>query len=189
MASPDGLWYYPNLLSREEHQCLLDTLTTTTGALTNHYGYKSYAAKTALTLADPIPDYLIPIITLIRKQSGLEYFDPDQAIINRYLPGEGIVKHIDHTKLFSDIVVSVTIGAEATMRFRSKTSSCYDQRVIPGSAYAMTGDARYTWTHEMVKSNEHSGTLYSITFREVDLDYLKPSFYTNVTTSLESKEP
>jgi len=185
---PSGLLYFSNVLPPELHSSLLlrlkedsekhaETSWKTAGhrasRIVRHFGYNyPYTAKLELTLSDPIPDYIVPVIGLIRQQKGLENFAPDQAIVNRYLTGEGISKHVDHTRLFGDTVVSVTIGSGATMRFR-KDDQTYDQWVAPRSIYAMTGESRYDWTHEMVKSRAQSGTRFSITFRQVNLEYLK----------------
>lgn len=183
---PRGLIYIPNFLSAAEQQDLLEKLTDpvddqwkTAGhranRLVRHFGYNyPYTAKLELTVADPIPDYIQSVIAKLQQQPGLENFNPDQAIINRYLTGEGISKHVDHVKLFKDTIVSVTVGSGATMRFRNTdTGEVFDQRVVPGSAYAMTSESRYNWTHEMVKSKAQRSPRYSITFREVELQYLK----------------
>lgn len=184
---PQGLIYVPKFLSPEEHDKLLQILLNdsdrgkgwkTAGAKANrlvrHYGYNyPYTAKRQLTLADPIPDYIFQIIQKLRTSvPELSQFQPDQAIINRYLTGEGIGAHIDHTELFGDIVVSVSLGCQAKMRFR-KGSAVFDQVVKPLSAYAMTGESRYDWTHEMPKSKSQRDTRFSITFRQVKLEYLK----------------
>lgn len=189
-VGPIGLTYLPHVLPVDEHDQLLKLLTDnankgsdngwkTAGQRANrivrHFGYNyPYTAKLELTLADAIPEWLWPVIQLLRQQPGLEDFKPDQAIINRYLTNEGIGKHVDHTKLFGDTVVSVTIGAGATLRFcHTESGVRFDQNVKPCSAYVMTGESRYEWTHEMLKSKAQTQTRFSITFREVHLEYLK----------------
>jgi len=186
-AGPAGLIYIPNLLSVDEHKELLSILENDSESsddwktaghranrLVRHYGYNyPYTAKQELTLADPIPSYMLSIIQKLRTTvPELADFNADQAIINRYLTGEGIGPHVDHTELFGNTVVSVSIGCETTMRFK-KAGDTFDQIVKPRSAYAMTGDSRYGWTHEMPKSKRQCATRFSITFREVELKYLK----------------
>jgi len=138
---PSGLLYIPDIIPQDTHPKLLKLLNDgsegwkTAGhranRLVRHYGYNyPYTSKLELTRADPIPEQIILLIRLLRQQPGLENFHPDQAIINRYLTNEGIGKHVDHTKLFGDTVVSVTIGAGATMRFRHENAS-FDQYVKP----------------------------------------------------------
>lgn len=186
MSTPEGLLYYPNIIPIKEQDILTKILTNGSeidpewkkaghmaNRLVRHYGYNyPYTRKLELTKADPIPDYIVDIVNRLITLPGLENFRPDQAIINRYLTGEGIGKHIDHTELFTDIVVSVSFGCKATMRFK-KDSQTMDQVVTPGSAYAMTGSSRYEWTHEMVKSRTQCDTRFSITFREINQTYLK----------------
>jgi alkylated DNA repair dioxygenase AlkB len=186
-VAPNGLLYFRNLLTPEEEKALLkelldsteyDTEWKTAGARANrrvrHFGYNyPYTRKLQLTLADPIPPSIVMIISKLLKIPGLKHFKPSQAIINRYLSGEGITKHIDHTELFGDTVVSVSLGCSANMVFR-KDSESYTQTVTPGSAYAMIGESRYEWTHEMSKRKSQCDTRFSITFRDANMKYLKP---------------
>lgn len=183
MPRPDGLVYKANFLSVEDERELLDYLVedsatwNTAGPRANrvvkHYGYNyPYSRKLELTLAEPIPPIIVKIIQQLRTIPELRDFEPDQAIINRYLTGEGISKHIDHTELFGDTVVSVSIGCSANMRFR-KDNAVHDQTVQRRSLYAMQRAARYEWTHEMCKSKAQCSTRFSITFRQVNIRYLK----------------
>lgn len=182
MSKPDGLLYFPNVLSVDDERGLIKLFQDTSdwktagiraNRLVKHYGYNyPYTRKLELTPADPIPIEIQNIIQRVVKLSGLEHFQPDQAIVNRYLTNEGISPHIDHTDLFGDIVVSVSIGCRGTMRFRSNGQK-YDIKVEPRSVYAMTGDARYKWTHEMLKSKSQCGTRFSITFRKINQKFLK----------------
>jgi alkylated DNA repair dioxygenase AlkB len=41
----------------------------------------------------------------------------NQLIINEYEPGQGINPHVDNTTLFTDTVVSLSLGSEAIMNF------------------------------------------------------------------------
>ena len=185
---PNGLLYFPDVLTVSEEQDLLSDLTLesdldpesvwkTAGARANrlvrHYGYNyPYTRKLELTPADPIPVSIIQIIHKLAQFPGLKDFHPDQAIINRYLTGEGISKHVDHVALFGDTVVSVSLGCNGKMRFRRDEES-YDITVSRRSVYAMTGESRYDWTHEMPKSKSQCGVRFSITFREINHKYLK----------------
>jgi alkylated DNA repair dioxygenase AlkB len=43
---------------------------------------------------------------------------PDQLIVNEYIPGQGIGDHVDHTKLFGQEVVSISLLSDVVMTFR-----------------------------------------------------------------------
>ncbi|KAJ2002629.1 hypothetical protein GGI04_003259 [Coemansia thaxteri] len=90
----------------------------------------------------------------------------DQGIINLYDSGEGIGDHVDLLR-FDDGVVGFSFGDAATMRFRrvGKTKEDMERatkyaqeldgedreeiriRVAAGDVYALSGEARYLWTH------------------------------------------
>ncbi len=44
----------------------------------------------------------------------------DQLIVNEYQPGQGISPHIDNKTLFSDIIVSLSLGSNAVMIFEKQ---------------------------------------------------------------------
>jgi alkylated DNA repair dioxygenase AlkB len=185
-GKPDGLIYIRNFLDTDVHDEILHALDDdnrsginwkTAGARAvrqvKHYGYNyPYTRALVLTKADDIPEYMYPLID--KLNSILPDFMPDQAIVNRYLTGEGIGAHIDHPELFGDTVVSMSFGCGCTMKFVEEgTGKTYEQKVEPGSVYAMTGPSRSNWTHEMVKSKRQCSTRYSITFRTVNQRYVK----------------
>ncbi|KAJ2814720.1 hypothetical protein FBU31_007187 [Coemansia sp. 'formosensis'] len=92
----------------------------------------------------------------------------DQAIINLYDRGEGIGDHVDLLR-FEDGVVGFSFGGSVTMRMRRvvtgdmQRAATYAQelkaadpeevvvRLNAGDVYAMSGEARYQWTHGIPK--------------------------------------
>lgn len=86
-----------------------------------------------------------------------------QVIINAYLPGEGITPHVDLLDRYGDGIVGVSLGSGSVMQFQKVTSDerpSYNSKLPqdpgspkygiylpPGSAYVMSGEARYDWTH------------------------------------------
>ena len=69
---------------------------------------------------------------------------PDQLIVNEYKPGQGIGAHTDHVRLFGDYVLGISLGSGAVMQFQERASGrTEDVWLAPGSAYKMTGPARY----------------------------------------------
>ena len=107
-----------------------------------------------------------PINVQVRRQ---------QAIINEYLPGQGIAPHIDRD-CFGPIVATVSLGSAINMDFRcDSTGDEYVQRLVPRSLVLLHGDARFKWRHGIAK--RHSDTWngqktkrqrrVSITFRTI----------------------
>ncbi|KAJ2756065.1 ribosomal RNA processing protein [Coemansia pectinata] len=94
----------------------------------------------------------------------------DQAIINLYDRGEGIGDHVDLLR-FEDGVVGFSFGGSATMRMRKvgsgdmQRAATYTRelesedpeevtvRLNAGDVYAMSGEARYQWTHGIPKTS------------------------------------
>jgi alkylated DNA repair dioxygenase AlkB len=103
----------------------------------------------------------------VERKAGCVF---DQCIVNEYLPGQGISRHIDKTSLFGPTIACVSIGSDATIRF-TKDKNAVDVLVPRRSLYIMQGDARYAWTHEMparlYDAMRKRGTRYSITFRKM----------------------
>eukprot|EP00930_Biecheleria_cincta_P005373 TRINITY_DN106298_c0_g1_i1.p1 TRINITY_DN106298_c0_g1~~TRINITY_DN106298_c0_g1_i1.p1 ORF type:complete len:482 (+),score=63.25 TRINITY_DN106298_c0_g1_i1:160-1605(+) len=106
----------------------------------------------------------------------------NQMIVNEYMPGHGIVRHIDLLR-FGGKICGVSLGAPASMIFRQLTSdvrifrgceckfedSHFTGRKVevplrPGFAYFLEADARYRWTHE-IPGDSVGGRRFSITLR------------------------
>ena len=150
-----------------------------------HFGYKyDYTNRKLDETAriGPLPEWLTQLSNLVREAASEEakqLLDPDQpfeqAIINEYLPGQGIAPHIDRD-CFGPIVATVSLGSAVNMDFyRDSTGNEYVQRLEPRSLVLLYGDARSKWRHGIAK--RHSDTWnglktkrqrrVSITFRTI----------------------
>jgi alkylated DNA repair dioxygenase AlkB len=113
-----------------------------------------------------IPTFLESLRQLALEITGSDF---DQCIVNRYIPGEGIAKHIDALS-FGPVIACFSVGSSTSMIFRHKEDSV-EVTVPENSLYIMSEDARYKWTHEMparkTDNNIKRDTRYSITFRKV----------------------
>jgi len=110
----------------------------------------------------------------------------DQLIVNAYLPGQGITRHVDLLK-FDDGILGICLGdATATITFRrlhetATVASGYecavgdqdldgaevDVEVRAGDVYALCGEARYRWTHEISAASMKGKRRLSITLRRL----------------------
>lgn len=110
----------------------------------------------------------------------------DQLIINAYGPGQGIARHVDLLK-FDDGILGVCLGsATAVLRLRrlrfpasvGPGRECavpdadlegepVDVELRPGDVYALCGDARYRWTHEISPESLRGERRLSLTLRRL----------------------
>ncbi len=94
-----------------------------------------------------IPDWLSEIGRSL-LQKGHYATEPDQVIVNEYLPGQGIAAHIDREQCFGDRIAIVSLGSQCVMRFESKQfRKKIDVELKPRSLIMITAEARYQWTH------------------------------------------
>jgi alkylated DNA repair dioxygenase AlkB len=112
---------------------------------------------------DPIPDFLLPLRACAASFASMDANAIVQASIIKYEPGAGIGWHKDRPEL--DVVIGVSLGAPATMRFRRRTDRGFDRAAIllpPRSIYHLDGEVRHAWEHSI---NPGIATRWSITFR------------------------
>ncbi|MEZ5814307.1 MAG: alpha-ketoglutarate-dependent dioxygenase AlkB [Alphaproteobacteria bacterium] len=176
-AAPDipGLQYLPDFITAAEERTLVEIIDrqpwlNDLKRRVQHYGYKyDYKARavTADSYLGSLPDWLMPIT---RKLP----FKPDQAIVNEYLPGQGISAHIDCVPCFSDTIASLSLGSGVIMQFTNGQEK-HDLYLEPRSLIILSGEARYKWTHAILARKSdvvggfkiERGRRVSLTFRSV----------------------
>ena len=189
-SAPMGLEYHNDFLDDSEEDGLLAHIDnsewlTDLSRRVLHFGYKyDYTNRRLDETAriGPLPEWLTQLSNMVREAASEEakqLLDPhqlfEQAIINEYLPGQGIAPHIDRD-CFGPIVATVSLGSAVNMDFcRDSTGDEYVQRLEPRSLVLLHGDARFKWRHGIAK--RHSDTWngqktkrqrrVSITFRTI----------------------
>ena len=189
-TAPMGLEYHPDFLVASEEDGLLAHIDdsewlTDLSRRVMHFGYKyDYTSRRLDETAriGPLPEWLAQLANMVREaasEEAMQLLDPDrpfeQAIINEYLPGQGIAPHIDRD-CFGPIVATVSLGSAVNMDFCcDSTGDEYVQRLVPRSLVLLYGDARFKWRHGIAK--RHSDTWngqkterqrrVSITFRTI----------------------
>lgn len=132
-----------------------------------HYGYTYEYAKPNLSMASPIPDWIKPIQT---KLETLLKYKFDQVIINEYHPGQGISPHIDHTELFDDCVVSLSLLSDVDMDLTLGTVK-ETVRLFRRSIIILQNESRYIWKHSiparLSDGNIQRNRRISLTFRKI----------------------
>ena len=107
---PVGLEYHPDFLAASDEDCLLARVDssewlTDLSRRVLHFGYKyDYTSRSLDESAriGPLPEWLAQLSLMVREAASYNakrLLDPqrpfEQAIINGYLPGQGIAPHID----------------------------------------------------------------------------------------------
>lgn len=181
----EGLVYIPNFITQEEHEFILEQVDqqpwlSELKRRVQHYGYrynyKSRKVDTSMKIGD-LPEWMLVIAHKL-KDDGLFSEIPDQIIVNEYLPGQGISKHIDCINCFLDPIISLSLGSTCMMNFvEKKTNNKQSLFLEPRSLVIFKDDARYKWTHAIParKSDINQGhkimrqRRISLTFRKVIL--------------------
>lgn len=145
-----------------------------------HFGHAyKYRFGEAPAHVAPCPDWAVALLDACRAANlaipevPLEKL---QIIVNEYEPGQGIAAHVDDPVRFDNWVVTVTLGSGCGMCFRERGGAGDVEVYLKRrSAYLMTNEARYNWTHEIAarKSDVVNGRRVprerrvSVTFRSV----------------------
>ena len=129
-----------------------------------HYGLDyDYERRGVVEEAEPIPAWLEPARERAAELAGVRPEELVEALVQRYPEGAQIGWHRDAPAF--DVVVGVSLGAPARMRFRRGPSGereTWELELAPRSGYVLAGEARTKWQHHLPPTK----TLrYSITFR------------------------
>lgn len=192
---PDGLAYVPGFVSIDEELRLLASIDavpwlTSLKRRVQHYGYRyDYKARRvdASMYLGPLPQWGAELADRLVAQ-GLMPQRPDQMIINEYLPGQGISRHVDCIPCFGPVICSISLGCACEMVLRSNVGlrdfgmpagaapQILEHTLEARSALVLGGDARYRWSHEIpgrLKDRLPDGSVrlrvrrVSLTFRTV----------------------
>lgn len=143
-----------------------------------HYGWRyDYRARAVPpgSRLGPLPEPLEALAERIH-QAGHMAGVPDQAIVNEYLPGQGIAAHIDCEPCFGPEIATLSLGDAYPMRFTRPTTGEAREVWLPvGSLCVMSGPARHEWRHEIARRRSDPtpagrrprGRRVSVTFRTV----------------------
>lgn len=178
-----GLTILEKFISKDEERELVKTIKQQKWSKklkrwTQHYGYE-YDYTTRVITKDSylgeLPEWANKTINKIMKTKLINN-NPDQIIVNRYVPGEGISPHIDRPTIFDDQIYSLSLNSGCIMVF-SKGKDIREIYLKRRSLLIMEDKARYKWKHSIKGTQSDTvdgkkkrrGTRYSVTFRKVVL--------------------
>lgn len=130
-----------------------------------YFGWRYDFNDSRLTPAPPLPEFLLPLRARAARLAGLEPELLAHALVTEYQPGAGIGWHRDRPAF--DAVVGISLAAACTLRFRRREGKGFGrtaQLLEPGSAYVLSGPARFEWEHSIAPV---AALRYSITFRSM----------------------
>lgn len=150
--SVPGLVYVESYVSRDEERELLTAIDGERW-LTDYkrrrqvYGV-AYSGPQAGTKLSALPTWLSWLVTRVRQDGWLRA-EVVNAVINEYLPGQGISAHFDHPA-FGPTVVAVSLGGATSLELEdpSAPQPCkVTLDVQPRSLWVLEGQARSHWQH------------------------------------------
>ena len=175
LERPEGFAYEPRLLMPAEQERLTARLEDldfdevkmrgqVARRTVRHYGYDYDYEGWKLLPGEPLPEDLEWVRERAAHFSAVEPGALAQTLVSRYPPAAGIGWHRD-APMFGEPVVGVSLGAPARMRLQRKAGEerrLFELELEPGSIYALTGPARWSWQHSIPATK---ALRYSITFR------------------------
>jgi alkylated DNA repair dioxygenase AlkB len=183
-----GLFLYPDFIDEAKEAQLLNEIDSQTWIVDylrrlQYYGYRNELDKPYDLIKFPIT--MPPLIEQLSHEivaQGIILLQPDQVIINEYVPGEGIKPHKDRA-YYQNQICGVNLGSNCIMRFiRGANLEVIDVEVPRRSLYVMQDDARKKWKHgipprkkDVVDGQvQHRERRVSITYRKVKPQRVKP---------------
>jgi alkylated DNA repair dioxygenase AlkB len=183
-----GLFLYPNFIDEERERQLLNEIDSQIWIVDylrrlQYYGYRNELDKPYDLIPFPIP--MPPLIYQLSQEiveQKILLYQPDQVIINEYVPGEGIKPHKDRA-YYENQICGVNLGSGCIMRFiKGKNEEVIDVEIPRRSLYVMQDDARKKWKHAIPprkKDNingilQHRERRVSITYRKVKPSKVHP---------------
>lgn len=153
--TPNGLKYIPDFISNEEEAKLIGAIdnaawqTDLKRRVQHHgwrYDYRTRNVKPSDYLG-PLPAWLDQVVARL-AQCERYMPQPEQAIVNEYVPGQGISAHIDCVQCFGPVVASLSLGSDCEMQFENRQAHMRIRMLIRRkSLLILTDQARYEWHH------------------------------------------
>jgi alkylated DNA repair dioxygenase AlkB len=162
---PDGFIYRPGFIDPSAEAALLRSLE---GLPFQEAQYREYTAKRRVVMFETVPPFLAELRDRIAAWLGWSPPTIAHALATEYRPGTQLGWHRDSPQY--EEVAGVSLGTPCIMRLRPRPrrgEATARKEVLkldlePGSAYSMSGTARWDWQHSIPPT---PGLRYSITFR------------------------
>ncbi|QXV66829.1 alpha-ketoglutarate-dependent dioxygenase AlkB [Mucilaginibacter sp. 21P] len=183
-----GLFVYPDFIDEARETQLMKEIDSQTWIVDylrrlQYYGYRNELEKPYPLIPFPVamPPLLHQLSVELVEQKIID-LQPDQVIINEYVPGEGIKPHKDRA-YYENQICGVNLGSICVMRFiKGIGHEVFDIEIPRRSIYVMQDDARKKWKHAIPprKKDKIDGEVHhrdrrvSITYRKVKPKQVHP---------------
>lgn len=174
---PEGFEYYPEIISEQEEEDLIEFIENLDLHTFNFHGFEARRKvasfgfdynfdKRDIKKGKPIPNEFKPLIKNVSKFLSIPYHDFEELLVTEYPAGSVINWHRDAPPF--DIIVGLSLASNCTFRLRpyDKTievrGSGIKLNVERRSLYVIRGSAREEWEHSIAPVKEKR---YSITLR------------------------
>lgn len=153
--TPDGLYLLSEFISDAEEQHLLDCVDnapwqTDLKRRVQHYGWRYDYSARRVNPSDylgALPSWMSQILSKLNALPQVQQ-QLEQAIVNEYMPGQGIAAHVDCEPCFGPVIASLSLGYGTEMRFEHAEDLRKVTLHLPRkSLLLLTGAARYNWRH------------------------------------------
>lgn len=155
LMTPEGLRLLRDFISADEETDLIRSVDaapwqTDLKRRVQQYGWRYDYRSRSVNPSDYLGDLPLWMGHIISRISRMDDFakPPEQAIVNEYLPGQGIAPHTDCLPCFGPVIASLSLACAYEMWFeRSRNGPKAFLQVPRKSLLILTGPARYTWRH------------------------------------------
>lgn len=153
--TPDGLHLFPEFISDAEEQHLLDCIDnapwqTDLKRRVQHSGWRYDYSARRVNPSDylgMLPSWMNQILSKLNALPQIQEL-PEQAIVNEYMPGQGIAAHVDCEPCFGPVIASLSLGCGTEMHFEHTRDLRKTTLHLPRkSLLLLTGGSRHDWRH------------------------------------------
>ena len=141
-GSPNGVQVVPDLIDFETERLFIQAIDVHAWSAdltrrVQHFGWR-YDYKSRSVRADqylgPLPEFLAPLLAeRVAQQCGSV---ANQAIVNEYLPGQGIAPHVDCEPCFGPTIAMVGLASDVQMDFVELSSGAdWSVRVLSSGTH------------------------------------------------------
>lgn len=173
-ALPEGMRYATDFITADEESALIAAMQPLDfrafefrGYLgkrrTVSFGWRYSFNDHRLSIAEPVPDFLLPLRAAAAGFAGLSPEHLPHVLLTEYSSGAAIGWHRDRPQ-FGD-VIGLSLGAPCRFRLRRRRGDGWERLtapLAPRSIYLLRGPARTEWEHSIPPVDARR---YSITFR------------------------
>lgn len=159
LMQPTEIIYQDDFITEAEEQDLLNAIDNAPWICdlerrVQHYGYR-YSYNKRRVGADSkigdLPDWSRPVTDRL-VDAGFFEQQPDQLIVNEYMPGQGIARHID-SDCFGPVIAAVSLGSDCMLDIHPPPDrgATFEIAVLRRSLMVYRGVGRSEYAHGIRK--------------------------------------